>query len=61
MMCRGRPQRHVGCRRRSASCLRSLRAYPQLKADKNFLELQNQLAEIEDQLQMARRYYKHGA
>ncbi len=32
-------------------------AYPQLKADKNFLELQEQLAEIEDQLQMARRYY----
>jgi LemA protein len=32
-------------------------AYPQLKADKNFLELQQQLAEIEDQLQMARRYY----
>ncbi|MGZ3410876.1 MAG: LemA family protein [Xanthobacteraceae bacterium] len=32
-------------------------AYPQLKADKNFLALQGQLAEIEDQLQMARRYY----
>ena len=32
-------------------------AYPQLKADKNFLELQTQLAEIEDQIQMARRYY----
>jgi LemA protein len=32
-------------------------AYPQLKADKNFLELQQQLAGIEDQLQMARRYY----
>ncbi len=32
-------------------------AYPQLKADKNYLELQNQLADIEDQLQMARRYY----
>jgi LemA protein len=32
-------------------------AYPQLKADKNFLELQQQLATIEDQLQMARRYY----
>jgi LemA protein len=32
-------------------------AYPQLKADKSFLELQQQLAEIEDQLQMARRYY----
>ncbi|HWP24937.1 MAG TPA: LemA family protein [Xanthobacteraceae bacterium] len=32
-------------------------AYPELKADKNFLDLQRQLAEIEDQLQMARRYY----
>jgi LemA protein len=32
-------------------------AYPQLKADQNFLALHGQLAEIEDQLQMARRYY----
>jgi LemA protein len=32
-------------------------AYPQLKADQNFLALQGQLAEIEDQLQMARRYF----
>jgi LemA protein len=32
-------------------------AYPDLKADKNFLALQEQLAGIEDQLQMARRYY----
>jgi LemA protein len=32
-------------------------AYPQIKADQNFLQLQAQLAEIEDQLQMARRYY----
>ena len=32
-------------------------AYPQLKADKNFLKLQEQIAEIEDQLQMARRYF----
>jgi len=31
--------------------------YPDLKANQNFLELQQQLAEIEDQLQMARRYY----
>jgi LemA protein len=31
--------------------------YPDLMADKNFLKLQEQLAEIEDQLQMARRYY----
>jgi LemA protein len=32
-------------------------AYPQLKADQNFLKLQTDLAEIEDELQMARRYY----
>ena len=32
-------------------------AYPDLKANKNFLDLQQQLAEVEDQLQMARRYY----
>jgi LemA protein len=32
-------------------------AYPDLKANTNFLELQQQLSEIEDQLQMARRYY----
>lgn len=35
--------------------------YPQLKADGNFLELQRQLAEIEDQLQMSRRYYNGAA
>ena len=32
-------------------------AYPELKANQNFLALQHQLAELEDQLQMARRYY----
>ena len=32
-------------------------AYPQLKANENFLKLQSQLAEIEDEIQMARRYY----
>ena len=32
-------------------------AYPDLKANQNFLELQKQLAEIEDQIQMSRRYY----
>jgi LemA protein len=31
--------------------------YPDLKANKNFLDLQHQLSEVEDQLQMARRYY----
>ena len=32
-------------------------SYPDLKASQNFLDLQNQLVEIEDQLQYARRYY----
>lgn len=32
-------------------------AYPELKADANFRALQDELASIEDQLQMARRYY----
>ena len=32
-------------------------AYPALKASTNFLELQHQLSDLEDQLQMARRYY----
>ncbi len=36
-------------------------AYPQLKADRNFLELQKQLADTEDQIQMARRYYNGAA
>lgn len=31
--------------------------YPELKADKNFRQLQSQLAEIEDHIQYARRYY----
>ena len=41
--------------------LRSLFAiaenYPELKANTNFLELQAQLAELEDEIQKARRYY----
>ena len=32
-------------------------AYPELKADKNFLDLQSQLARIEETLANARRYY----
>ncbi len=31
--------------------------YPDLKANQNFLDLQNQLAEIEEAIQNARRYY----
>jgi LemA protein len=32
-------------------------AYPDLKANENFLELQKELVETEDYLQFARRYY----
>jgi LemA protein len=31
--------------------------YPELQADRGFLELQRELVEVEDQLQLARRYY----
>ena len=31
--------------------------YPDLKANENFLDLQNQLTDIEDQIQYSRRYY----
>jgi LemA protein len=31
--------------------------YPDLKASQNFMELQKSLADVEDQIQMARRYY----
>ena len=31
--------------------------YPDLKANQNFLDLQRQLGEVEDQIQMSRRYY----
>ncbi len=32
-------------------------AYPDLKANTNFLQMQEQLATLEDEIQMARRYY----
>lgn len=32
-------------------------AYPDLKADKNFLQLQNELVNTEDRIQAARRFY----
>ena len=32
-------------------------AYPDLKANENFISLQNDLTEVEDQIQLARRYY----
>jgi LemA protein len=36
-------------------------AYPDLKANQNFQDLQRQLAEIEEQIQFARRYYNGAA
>ena len=35
----------------------TLEAYPDLKANQNFLQLQTQLKEIEDNIESARRYY----
>src|SRR4051794_29217729 len=32
-------------------------AYPELKADANFRDLHDKLAEVEDQIQLSRRYY----
>ena len=32
-------------------------AYPELKADRSFLQLQNELTEVENQIQYARRFY----
>jgi len=44
-----------------ATAIKSLFAvaesYPDLRADRNFRQLQSQLAEIEDKIQYARRYY----
>ena len=36
-------------------------AYPQLKADANFVKLQEQLQDVEDKIQASRRFYNAGA
>jgi LemA protein len=36
-------------------------AYPELKANENFKELQKQLQDVEDKIQAARRFYNAGA
>lgn len=47
------------------STLRSLfavaEAYPDLKANANFIQLQDQLSKLEDEIQMSRRYYNGSA
>ena len=35
-------------------------AYPELKANENFVKLQNQLQDVEDKIQAARRFYNSG-
>jgi len=55
------PEQRIESENMLTQALKSLFAvsenYPQLKADQNFRELQSQLAELEDQIQMSRRYY----
>ena len=36
-------------------------AYPELKANTNFVKLQEQLQDVEDKIQAARRFYNAGA
>ncbi len=36
-------------------------AYPELKANENFLKLQDQLQDVEDKIQASRRFYNAGA
>ena len=36
-------------------------AYPELKANENFVKLQQQLQDVEDKIQAARRFYNAGA
>lgn len=59
------PESDVACRAKAESALSAglgrlialAEAYPDLKASGNFLDLQKQLSTLEDDLQMARRYY----
>lgn len=55
----GRIQGELG--RALAGLLAVAENYPGLKADASFLNLQQQLAGLEEQLQMARRYYNGAA
>ncbi len=55
------PQKRAQAENMLTSTLRSLfalsEAYPELKADRNFAQLQETLADLEDHIQRARRYY----
>ncbi|MEE8189032.1 MAG: LemA family protein [Kiloniellales bacterium] len=57
----GRPGEQAQSENMLAGALKSLFAlaenYPELKANQGFLDLQGDLAEVEDKIQAARRYY----
>jgi LemA protein len=61
----GAAEKHPGARGKVEASLANgvhklvalVEAYPDLKASQNFLELQKQLADTENQIQYARRYY----
>lgn len=57
----GTPEERAKAENMLTGALKSLFAvaenYPELKANQNFLELQNTLKEIEEHLQLSRRYY----
>jgi LemA protein len=52
---RGKMENALG--RSLANLFAVAEAYPDLKANQNFIDLQSQLASVEDQIQMARRYF----
>jgi LemA protein len=60
-MSAGQAEQRAGAEADFSQAIKSLFAvaesYPELKADKNFRDLQTQLTEVEDHLQYARRYY----
>ena len=51
------PEEEAELSRDLSRLLAVVEAYPELKASANFLSLQNELVEVEEALQLARRYY----
>lgn len=59
------PAQHAAAENMLSSTLKSLfavsEAYPDLKANQNFLDLQHELTDAEDKIQAARRFYNANA
>jgi LemA protein len=53
----GTPQQEQAISQALRSLMVQVEAYPELKADANFRQLQEQLQEVEEAIQNARRYY----